>query len=55
MNLSEYIRNIEDFPKVGVHFKDITPLLANSDAMESCLQQMMALVGDQKIDKVAAI
>ncbi len=55
MNLSEYIRNIEDFPKVGVHFKDITPLLANSDAMESCLQQLMALVDGQKIDKVAAI
>ncbi|MEH6765700.1 adenine phosphoribosyltransferase [Aequorivita antarctica] len=55
MNLSKYIRNIEDFPKVGVHFKDITPLLGDSDAMESCLQQLMALVGSQKIDKVAAI
>jgi len=55
MKLYEYIRNIEDFPKAGVHFKDITPLLANSDAMESCLQQLMALLGAQKIDKVAAI
>ena len=55
MNLSEYIRNIEDFPKAGVQFKDITPLLANSDAMENCLQQLMALVGAQKIDKVVAI
>ncbi|MCB0466011.1 MAG: adenine phosphoribosyltransferase [Aequorivita sp.] len=55
MNLSEYIRNIEDFPKAGVRFKDITPLLANSGAMESCLLQLMALVGSQKIDKVAAI
>jgi adenine phosphoribosyltransferase len=55
MNLSEYIRNIEDFPKAGVHFKDITPLLANRRAMESCLQQLMDLIGTQKIDKVAAI
>lgn len=55
MNLSKYIRNIEDFPKAGVHFKDITPLLVDSDAMESCSQQLMALVGSQKIDKVAAI
>ncbi|MDC8000706.1 adenine phosphoribosyltransferase [Aequorivita todarodis] len=55
MNLSEYIRNIEDFPKAGVHFKDITPLLANSAAMESCLQQLTALIAGQKIDKVAAI
>ncbi|SRR5690606_4741549 len=55
MNLSEYIRNIEDFPKAGVHFKDITPLLANRRAMESCLQQLIDLIGTQKIDKVAAI
>lgn len=55
MDLSKYIRTIEHFPKAGVHFKDITPLLANSDAMASCLQQLMLLVGNQKIDKVVAI
>ncbi|MBK5212943.1 MAG: adenine phosphoribosyltransferase [Flavobacteriaceae bacterium] len=55
MNLSEYIRNIEDFPKTGVHFKDITPLLANSEATDSCIRQLLALVGTQKIDKVVAI
>ena len=55
MNLSEYIRNIENFPKSGVNFKDITPLLANSNAVEYCLQQLLALVEGKKIDKVAAI
>jgi len=55
MDLSKYIRNIEHFPKAGIQFKDITPLLANSGAMENCVQQLMALVGAQKIDKVAAI
>jgi adenine phosphoribosyltransferase len=55
MNLYKYIRNVEDFPKDGVHFKDITPLLANNEAMEECVQQLIALVGAQKIDKVAAI
>ncbi len=55
MDLSKYIRTIEHFPKAGVYFKDITPLLANYEAMESCLQQLMALVGNQKIDKVVAI
>ena len=34
MNLSEYIRNIPNFPKEGIIFKDITPLLANSDAFQ---------------------
>lgn len=55
MNLSEYIRNIENFPKAGVHFKDITPLLANKAATEFCLQQLVAIVGDKKIDKVVGI
>ena len=55
MDLSKYIRNIEHFPKTGVHFKDITPLLANSDAMASCVKQLISLVGNQKIDKVVAI
>ncbi|CAM3447207.1 adenine phosphoribosyltransferase [Aequorivita lipolytica] len=55
MDLSKFIRNVEDFPKAGVQFKDVTPLLGNSEAMESCIEQLLALIGDQKIDKVAAI
>ena len=55
MDLSDYIRNIEDFPKIGVHFKDITPLLANSEAIDSCIRRLLDLVGTQKIDKVVAI
>ncbi|MCZ4317991.1 adenine phosphoribosyltransferase [Aequorivita viscosa] len=55
MDLYKYIRNIEHFPKAGVHFKDITPLLADSAAMESCVQQLLAMIENQKIDKVAAI
>lgn len=55
MNLSEYIRNIEGFPKAGIHFKDITPLLANKEAMSFCLQQLVAMVEDKKIDKVVGI
>jgi adenine phosphoribosyltransferase len=55
MDLSKYIRNIEHFPKAGVHFKDITPLLADGVAMESCVEQLMVMIGDQRIEKVAAI
>ncbi|NGX83743.1 adenine phosphoribosyltransferase [Aequorivita sp. KMM 9714] len=55
MNLSEYIRNIEDFPKAGVRFKDITPLLANPDATAYCLQQLVALLEGEKVDKVVGI
>ncbi len=55
MILSDYIRNIEDFPKTGVHFKDITPLLVDSRATQQCVKELLLLIGDQKIDKVAAI
>ena len=55
MNISEYIRDINDFPKQGVVFKDITPLLANEKASEACLDQLIKLVGDKKIDKVVGI
>ncbi len=53
--IKKYIRGIEDFPKAGIHFKDITPLLGNKDAYELCLQKLIEMVGDEKIDKVVGI
>ena len=53
--LEDYIRDVQDFPKPGIYFKDITPLLADPVAFEACLAQLIALVGDQKIDKVVGI
>ncbi|MCF7926044.1 MAG: adenine phosphoribosyltransferase [Candidatus Izimaplasma sp.] len=32
MNLKDYITNVPDFPKKGIQFKDITPLIANGKA-----------------------
>ena len=32
MNLKKYIQDVPDFPKPGVLFKDISPLLANPEA-----------------------
>ncbi|MFY7731213.1 MAG: adenine phosphoribosyltransferase [Flavobacterium sp.] len=52
MNLTSYIRDIQDFPKPGIIFKDITPLLANPDAVNECLQQLLQNLNGQKIDKV---
>lgn len=54
-NLEDYIRDVKDFPKEGVVFKDITPLLNHPEASEQCLQELLNLVGDQKIDKVVGI
>lgn len=55
IKLDDYIRDIQDFPKPGVLFKDITPLLQNHEAMNLALQQLVDFVGDQKIDKVVGI
>lgn len=55
IDLEDYIRIIPDFPKPGVLFKDITPLLASKEASAKCVEQLLELVGDQTIDKVVGI
>jgi adenine phosphoribosyltransferase len=54
MDLASYIRNIPDFPKPGIQFKDITPLLANPAAFRDSVGQMLALFADCPFDAVAA-
>lgn len=53
--IEKYIRYIPDFPKPGIQFKDITPLLGNSEATEICLQKLIDMLDGQKVDKVVAI
>lgn len=53
--LKKYIRNIRDFPKPGILFRDITPLLENPEATEKCLEKLVNLLTDQTIDKVVSI
>lgn len=55
MHLEDYIRDIKDFPKTGIVFKDITPLLASPEASRACLSSLLDLIGDQKIDKVVGV
>jgi adenine phosphoribosyltransferase len=55
IELEDYIRSIPDFPKAGVVFKDITPLLASKEASQACLENLVALVDGQRIDKVVGI
>ena len=54
-NLEHYIRDIQDFPKPGILFKDITPLLGDPVATDLCLQALLDLVEDKNIDKVVGI
>lgn len=55
MKIKDYIRDIVDFPKPGVIFKDITPLLNNHRAMVEATDQLLKLVGNSKIDKVVGM
>lgn len=55
MDLNQYIRNVPDFPKPGIQFKDITPLLASSDAFQAAIEAMADPFRYLKIDKVVGI
>ena len=52
---SRLIRDVPDFPKAGVAFKDITPMLANADAFAAAVDAMAAPWRDSGIDAVMAI
>lgn len=54
MNLAQFLRDVPDFPKPGILFKDITPLLASPPAMRHAIDRLAALdLGP--IHKIAAI
>ncbi|KRD10410.1 adenine phosphoribosyltransferase [Flavobacterium sp. Root901] len=52
MNIENYIRDIQDFPKEGILFKDITPLLNDVQARQECLTLLVNSLKGQQIDKV---
>ncbi|MGL6097169.1 MAG: adenine phosphoribosyltransferase [Fimbriiglobus sp.] len=54
MDLNSYIRDIPDFPKPGILFKDITPLLADPSAFEYAISRMAAHYATTEIDAIAA-
>jgi adenine phosphoribosyltransferase len=54
MDLSRYIRDIPDFPKPGILFKDITPLLADPGAFEYAISKLAAHYATTPIDAIAA-
>ncbi len=55
MDLKKYIREIKDWPKKGVGFKDITPLLENKKAFAHVVDELADYFIDKKIDKVVGI
>ncbi len=54
LDLDSYIRAIPDFPKTGILFRDITPLLANSIAFRETIMRMADPFRGQNIDALVA-
>ena len=55
MNLRDYIRNIPDFPRKGILFRDITPLLSSPDAFDWAISEMVGIAKDLKPDVIVGI
>jgi len=55
LNLTNYIRNIPDWPKKGILFRDITPLLADAAAFAEAVKTISDKFRNAKIDYVAAV
>jgi adenine phosphoribosyltransferase len=55
MDLKSYIRDIPDFPKFGIIFKDITPLLQSPEAFRYVVDQFGEHYEGRKIDAILAI
>ena len=55
MDFNTYIRDITDFPKEGIVFKDITPLLKDAKALKEATNALFELIGNQRIDKVVGM
>ncbi len=54
-DLAGHIRDVPDFPKKGIVFKDITPLLRDAKALARTVDQLSERHGSERIDAVAAI
>lgn len=55
MTLNQYIRDIQDFPKPGIGFKDITPLLSNPKAVKECMALLINSLKEKNIAIVVGV
>jgi adenine phosphoribosyltransferase len=54
-DLKKYIRNIPDFPKKGILFRDITTLIGNKEKFKEVIDSLAERYSGKKIDAVIAI
>ncbi|GAA5493931.1 adenine phosphoribosyltransferase [Rubritalea squalenifaciens DSM 18772] len=53
--LRQAIRDVVDFPKPGIIFKDITPILSDAKLLRRSVELLVDTVSEHQIDKVAGI
>jgi adenine phosphoribosyltransferase len=54
MDLAAHIRDIPDFPKPGIQFKDITPLLLDAGALSEAVEELVDWARPLEVDFVVA-
>lgn len=52
MNLKDYIASIPDYPKEGIIFRDISPLMADGEAYREATKQIVNYAKEKQIDMV---
>ncbi|PKB62906.1 MAG: adenine phosphoribosyltransferase [SAR202 cluster bacterium Io17-Chloro-G1] len=55
LNLKDYIRDVPDFPTPGILFRDITPLLKNTEAFRSTIEMFAERYTGSRIDAIVGI
>jgi adenine phosphoribosyltransferase len=54
VDLRAHIREIPDFPKPGIGFKDITTLMADAEALDAAISGLADVVGEDDVEMVVA-
>ncbi|EFR44666.1 adenine phosphoribosyltransferase [Streptococcus pseudoporcinus] len=52
MNLTPYIASIENYPKEGIIFRDISPLMADGKAYSYAIREICQYAADKEIDMI---
>ncbi len=53
--LTQYIRDVPDFPKAGILFRDITPLLSAPQAFKQSILQLQAFFANAQVEVVVGV
>ncbi len=55
MDIASFIRNVPDFPKPGIQFKDITTLLQNGAAFRYVIDGLKERYADRRVDAIVGV